>query len=481
MDWVSWIDSHCMTARGTLNSRVTRREWWERNGSLNIKIELEREYPFPPIGRALYHAYHDLREVPKCPSCQREVTFRRFKDGYWEHCSLACSYQSKDRSAKISRAAKGDLLRHEKARVTNQEKYGIAVLMDDDEFQVKLRDAKLEKYGTLHAGETKRRSTNLERYGAEEPLTLPSRQKFMHDKKMEMIERDGWTNYIGAESNQERELASFVQSIDPSFRKDRLLLGGRELDLYSPERKMAIEFCGIYWHSERFQDKNSHYKKFLDCREQGVRLITIFEDEWLHRGSQVRSFISGSLGRFTRRLGARTTDTTILSANNPAIPTFMDKYHIQGRPSNVICGVGLFHDQEMIGLLTLSRHHRHLKDSPLVLSRMAFMDSVQIIGGASKLISMAHSISNGTLITWSDNRWSTGQVYRTAGFRLDKHLPPDYSYYVPDNTQTRKSKQWGRKSNHNIPPETTEREYFINKNIYRIWDCGKIRWVLEKQ
>src|SRR6202012_2209178 len=43
---------------------------------------------------------------------------------------------------------------------------------------------------------------------------------------------------------------------------NRMMIKPLELDIVLPDYKIAIEFCGIYWHSERNKsDPNYHYNK----------------------------------------------------------------------------------------------------------------------------------------------------------------------------------------------------------------------------
>lgn len=53
---------------------------------------------------------------------------------------------------------------------------------------------------------------------------------------------------------------------------------------------------------------------------------------------------------------------------------------------------------------------------------------IKCICGASKLIKNSIKHINSEIITWSDIRWTEGELYRTCGFEFDGDLKPDYSY-----------------------------------------------------
>ena len=67
--------------------------------------------------------------------------------------------------------------------------------------------------------------------------------------------------------------------------------------MYFPELKVGIEYNGLYWHSEEMgKDRNYHFNKSLECYDKGIRLIHVFEDEWLYKQDIVKSKIKHILG-----------------------------------------------------------------------------------------------------------------------------------------------------------------------------------------
>jgi hypothetical protein len=114
---------------------------------------------------------------------------------------------------------------------------------------------------------------------------------------------------------------------------------------------------------------------------------------------------------------------------------------------------------------------------------MCFKAGVQVVGGASKIFSMCIKWCKDNkiekIITWSDNRWSVGDIYEKLGFELDSKLKPDYSYVDLKRKCCRVSKQSQKKSNSNCPKEMTENQWALQNNLVRIWDCGKKRWIFK--
>jgi hypothetical protein len=264
------------------------------------------------------------------------------------------------------------------------------------------------------------------------------------------------------------------------FAADLKLLEKREIDLYNAELKIGIEYCGLYWHTEDSRtprDRNYHAAKFEQAKAKGVRLITVYEDEWLYRQPQVKNFLRAVLGANQYTVYARKCEVRQITKEEARL--FFEQHHIQGGNRLGKHFAGLFHDNLMLAAMSFGRHHR--KSSQLVLDRFAVRDNYNITGGASKLFKFLLALSGAQeVISWSDNRWSWGNVYSELGFRLDASLPPDYSYVDFSSSARRLSKQSQRKSKTNCPADTTEKEFSKTKNLHRLWDCGKLRWLFSK-
>jgi GNAT superfamily N-acetyltransferase len=283
---------------------------------------------------------------------------------------------------------------------------------------------------------------------------------------------------IHEKSVQEQEIRNWLKNLGFDFLTNKTILNGKHIDLYNEQLKLAIEYCGLYWHTENspaIRDRKYHYNKYKECQKQNIQLITIFSDEWCLRNKQVRNFIKSKLGLFSKRIFARKCTVQEISVEDGA--NFIAEYHIQNKKISIKY-YGIYFGQELIGVMSFAIHHRDGKT--LILDRLAFKEDYQIIGGASKLFSSAIKWAKkenyGAIITWSDNRWSTGKVYEKLGFIQDKCLKPDYSYVLMSMPFKRKSKQSSQKKNIGCPENTTEKDYMSQLGYSRIWDCGKIRW-----
>lgn len=88
--------------------------------------------------------------------------------------------------------------------------------------------------------------------------------------------------YSLTKSSLEDEIASYVSTFynGECIRNSRNVIYPLELDLYYPEKHIAIEYNGSYWHDEDHLPKQYHYNKFRKCLENGILLVSVFEHDW---------------------------------------------------------------------------------------------------------------------------------------------------------------------------------------------------------
>lgn len=308
--------------------------------------------------------------------------------------------------------------------------------------------------------------TNMDRYGVPYTTLLPQVQNTLTQRHT---------------SGAEQEVRAFLEThtgVSWDARWD--VIAPKQLDCYSDTHRTAVEYNGLVWHSERMgKTRWSHHDKYRACQDRGVRLLTIFEDEWMTRRPQVESILLARLGQFTHRIAGRAT--TVCELPSSVAVAHVNTWHLQPHRAAWV-SVGLHYHDTLIGVMTFNRHHRTNTGTMAVLSRLCFAPGYQVIGGASKLLQASLPLLRAqgvtSLVSWSDNRWSEGDVYRTMGWHLDAELPPDYSYVLA-NGRTRVAKQSCRRRELGARPGQTEHDRARELNMTRIWDCGKRRWTRE--
>jgi GNAT superfamily N-acetyltransferase len=372
-----------------------------------------------------------------------------------------------------------------KSRAACEERYGVPVITQSEEMKRKAANTMTERYGAPYPGQcedlmNKARATCIENLGVPYPTQSPEVRKKVTDT---MLERYGSVAPAGVYGRTEKEIADLLRSWGLIVETQHVLADGKSIDIWVPAKRIGIEYCGLHWHNEksaapRGRDYHAHKMRLVEA--EGFRLITIFEDEWLDRRPQVENFLKSALGVNSRHIGAR--ETTATAIDRDTARHFLEENHIQGAVAFVDCAVGLLKAGELLAVMTLGKHHRH-GQAGIVLNRLAFKSDVSVAGGASKLLSacVAWARNNGhsLILSWSDNRWSVGNVYERTGFTLTKNLPPDYSYVVLKQAGKRVSKQSQKKTAEDKRLGLTERQSTELRGLAKIWDCGHKRWELK--
>lgn len=368
------------------------------------------------------------------------------------------------------------------------EKYGKKNYMQTKQGQDKKSKTCIKKYGVSHTSKLKSnrllaKQTCIDKYGVEN-YSQTEEWKMRYEKIC--LEKYGVPNPLCLQKNQkygktQNEIKSWLNDMGFCFNRNYSVLKNKELDLYDNNQTLAIEYCGLFWHNEKSPEprcRTYHYNKYLNCLDQKVRLITIFEDEWKNKNSKCCNVLQSILNK-TKKIYARKCE--IKEIDKSQAYDFCKQYHLNDNPQSCNIAYGLFYENELVATMILGHHHRKGKDSDsIVLNRLCFKSGIQVIGGASKLFKKCTQWSKNNqykkIISWSDNRWSQGNVYNALGFTLEKELGPDYSYvnvlkpYKRLSKQSFKSKKFG---------ELTEKEWADQNGYARIWDCGKKRWVFD--
>ena len=91
---------------------------------------------------------------------------------------------------------------------------------------------------------------------------------------------DGHKNSFHHCSNAETEIESLLMNNKIIFNKNNRNIINKELDFYIKDYNIAIEFNGVYYHSTKFKTSQYHYNKFVQCANVGIKLISIWENDW---------------------------------------------------------------------------------------------------------------------------------------------------------------------------------------------------------
>ena len=421
----------------------------------------------------------------------------------------------------------------QKMRRTNIDRYGSECSLSNDAVSAKRERTWSERYGGHPLSNNdiilERKATNLEKYGSESYVTSPvyfaplyERWKRRFAGKVEPLftadefhgvnckEEYPWrcckcgtefrthihTTDIDLDermlprcpvchplesgvSNGEHELFEFIKSVynGELAVRDRRAIRPQELDIYIPDKKVAIEFDGLYWHSEENgKDSGYHLNKTVECEKNGIRLVHVFEDEWRFQRPIVEDRLKSILGVGQKSIFAR--KCAVKEIGSRESNEFLEQNHIQGADGAPM-RYGLVYNGELVAVMTFGKP-RFSRGYDYELIRFASKLGTHVVGGASKLLNHFRSSHSGSIVSYADRRYSDGNLYRKLGFRLKNMSQPNYWYVKNCDKLSRYACQ-----KHKLPallgdgfnPEWSESENMAQNGWNRIYDCGNFVFV----
>jgi hypothetical protein len=287
-------------------------------------------------------------------------------------------------------------------------------------------------------------------------------------------------------SSIEQRVRDYFEEKYPNLNRvynDRSVIYPKELDIYFPDHKLALEICGLYWHSDTANsiDKDYHYNKMMQCYFKGVRLITVFEDEIINKFDIVISRIKQALGVVENRIYARKCSVQVVD-NNTA-NKFFDDNHIQGSTQCKL-SIGLFYSGALVACCSvgsITRNHANIGNT-LELKRFCCTKDTIVVGGAGKLFSVvcgfARKNNYTNIKSYCDMRYANifNPVYEVLGFKLLSSTKYSPHYFI-NNTRYRNMSL--RKTPEERLTGKTELELRLEQGYNRIWDCGHRTYLMQ--
>lgn len=282
-------------------------------------------------------------------------------------------------------------------------------------------------------------------------------------------------------SKPELALREFVMSLGfEVITNSRDIIPPLEIDIAIPSKKIAIEFCGTYWHSEqKGKGKYYHRDKLLRCRDVGYKLITVFSDTWESKPELVKSRIMSAVGVLPNKLNAR--DCLIRPVSYQTAQHFFAATHTQG-PTRAAVRLGLFYKEELVALMSFGKSRFEKNTQELI--RFSTLPGHNIRGAASKLFSRYVADYCPTrIVSYSDNNWGLTTFYHKLGFELESIGTPGYSYIdlragrgIRMNRINFQKHKLSEKFE-SVDLTKTEYEIMLDNHHDRVWDTGHSRWV----
>lgn len=509
----------------------------------SIILDFTKSFTFKNKAEQVYFYSQQFTDKPVC-KCGKTLTFVSITSGYREFCSRSCDYAKDaalDRRVATMKANGGvglaNLKTYMKAKCKLQEKHGLDVTnpgqikshrvnltinngmknpdviksirtqcliehgVDWHSKRQEVRDniilSSFVKYGVANHSQL-HYSTETWQYLTDydsmkhlfETLSISEISTKLHVSDTTVLKH---LKILGirlpTEIIPEKQINTWlIQHGFTDFYKTRKILpSGKELDLYSPTLQIGIEYCGLYWHSEKYSKSTNHRNKWLECKSQNIKLISIFEDEWLLSRNIIENRLLHILTKQPISIGARSL--TINRITQHESDDFFKKYHLSG-PAKANLHYAAFDNNNTIrAMMSFSKSrklHKPIIDYQWEMVRFS-TDLTHIPGIAGKLFSCFVKDNNpSSVLSYADLRYGEGLYLNNLGFVRYQDTSPGYWYFSLSNPEFKRyhrlffTKKELLKKYPLLDPNITEYEMARTIGFERIWDCGNARWIWNK-
>lgn len=291
-------------------------------------------------------------------------------------------------------------------------------------------------------------------------------------------------------SKNEDSIRDYIKSLGIEIiSSDRVVLDGKELDIYIPSKQIAIEYNGSFWHktlpSEISKDKNYHFMKYKFCLDRGIHLISIFDVDYSYKKDLILSYLKDILVGSTK-IYARSCVLKKLSFSEAN--SFYEKNHILGKSTIITCSYGLYYKDNLVACMSFQKgRYKEANKDIWCLSRFVTESGVSVVGGASKLLkSFEREYKPDILVSYSDNDYFMGDIYSILGF-IDKGFTrsPRYYWYLHGIEYKREqcqlkllAKRYPELYTESLSFNGNKEDYIMLKlGAYKVYRSGNRKWV----
>lgn len=470
------------------------------NSLYNNIIEYTKNISDIPFIQKIWHWCNNIPYYYTCMCGTRTSFNRKWTDGYRKYCSPKCSQSNEETKLKrkstnilkygVDNVAKLESIK-QKQEKTNIKKYGFKSSFQNEKVREKYKKTISEKWGTEHYFKTedfkmKSKKYYLEKWGVEHQLDV---EEIKQRIKETCLKKYGVTTYLNTDhsrssikyynrSSSEDEIVNWLKNMNITVQSsNRSIISPLLLDIYLPDYQLAIEFNGLYWHSELFKDKYYHLNKTNMCKEKNIHLIHIWEDDWYNRKEIIKSIILNRIQKIENKIMARKCCIKIV--NNKDTSDFLNKNHIQGY-TKFSDSIGLYYNEELVSLMCFGWRSTNGKRE-YELIRFCNKINTNVVGSASKLFNYFLSNNNvNRIISYSDISIFSGNIYKTLGFKFERKSEVNYWWVVKGIRKHRFTYNKKKLVKMGYDPLKTEVEIMHELGNYRVYGCGQEKWIYTK-
>ena len=441
-----------------------------------IKSQIEVQTAWLPINstsrQRLWHLINNINCIPKCKQCNEfPVKWNIKSNSYRDFCSVKCfsnnpDVRNKTIQTNLKKYGYETNLRSEKIKQkikqTNIKKYGVDNPSKNLDVKTKITDSHQTKYGKTRQSQHHISNDILSKVddylwfkdqyvNKKKSLTQISKETGVSVTQIAKRAEKFNINIVWGRSSYENEIGEFIKSIysGPIEFNSKKIISPKQLDIFLPEKNIAIEFNGLYWHSEKYKsNENYHAEKFFLCDELNINLIQIWQSEWENHKEAVKSKISKTLGLNKVVHGKKSIEQIDLLMVNDFL--LKNSTGILYNKKNRYL-FGLFVERNLLSVFSL---HSLKNESYYLIENISDKNFTDMESSYNFVLSKIIDIIKPTCLFFKhDLKWGRNNFIENLNFQKDSYQKP-MAWYTNDFSKLLKS------------PSMKHKKY------YKIWDCG---------
>ena len=295
-------------------------------------------------------------------------------------------------------------------------------------------------------------------------------------------------------SDFKNEIIDYIKSVCKmnEFVLDKEISNGVRADVFFPDLNRAIIFYSI-------SATGNEQKVRLSNLKQSIKLVHLWEDQWVFHEEKIRSKIKSLLG-ITRRIHGR--ETNLIPIDNKQLMDFLEVNHLNV-PIKAKYKYGLLKDRELVAVMSFSKSRQIVRKKVVFnsfeLLRFCNKLDVTVVGGFSKLLHhFIKSQDPDDVMTYVDCDWSDGQSFLSMGFEYLERMPVmefwlniktgerEYPHLVLKKPAYPASPAGGRTGRHEKSMSDytgeTEKAIFLEKLGYiQVYNSGSYKCILKRK
>ena len=305
---------------------------------------------------------------------------------------------------------------------------------------------------------------------------IKSNKDAIAERKMAAKNKNNFTSVEAINELFATSVYDFISKIIPNVRQ-------KKDTIFIPDSNVVI-LC-IPMRGAKYLNNPTYITSLMDrYNEEGIRMITLLEDEWIDKIKIVRNKISYILNVSKRNKKIYARNCVIKEIDTDIKDKFLNKYHIQGKDISSI-RLGMFDKKTdtLVSVMTFCRPRRALghteeTEYDYELSRFASSYHYMVVGGFSKLLSyFKKNYEWEKIVTYADRRWSEGNVYLKNGWTFTHNSKPSYWYTDGKNRYHRynyRKTELQKRFPLHYSEDKTEKQIMNEMGYRRLYDAGNM-------